>query len=899
MKVGAKERRFLDALEALFTGAEVEGDSGFINLMRMKRGYFRSLRPKLMDAIDRRTKQESAFREELFDKLHTFFSRYFCESGSIYFRHLPAFAKTYERVYAEGADVALAWKTRMLYYVKSDVLVRSMPVTLDDGGGAGRVRRFYFDASAVEHKQNNERREFVFAFAKKERTPEGPVVHLKVGYSQKGRKTNPVAIVKQAKTAPGVKVTLTEDDLECAFRVFRRQTEADYFINKDSRGFLREQFDLWLYHYMFQEETIFEQPRLAQLQAIQQTAYDIIDFIAQFEDELRRAWEKPKFVRNVNYVVTLDKLPAALLAKIARHPGAKAQVEEWRKLGLVAENFSMSLIGERRHRGNGNYKFLPLDTRHFKSLELDILGALGDLDQTLDGELVRTENWQALNTLQERYQGKAKCIYIDPPYNTGNDDFQYRDRYADSSWLSMMQDRLALADHWLDQTSGSHAISIDDRELPALLILLRNTELGWATKTIAVKMAEPTGVKMAHVIRSGGIPKLKETIILSKPSGLQGFSIERTPKEQWDPEYNLFVTGLLRDEVKHLKHIVEKLNRTDEDVTGADEFCQRIVLRPVAEILAENRILPKQVEAWRYENAWRIARTVATTANAKKLADEKAGNFSTNCFTVVTPQQRMYIIRAGYEMSAEQPRIRLLFADDYLTVHPGDFWQDIKTTGLDNEGGVELISGKKPEKLVRRLIWMTSSSGDLVCDYFLGSGTTTAVAHKMGRKWIGFESANYFDDLALHRMKLVLSGENGGISEEEDWKGGGFFKYYGLEQYEETLRNSRYDDGEQLTLDSTKSPFEQYVFFGDDKLAQAAKPLKNGKLKINLRSLYPDIDIAESLANIVGKPIRYRTADSVTFADGTTEKIDPARMTEDEKLHFVSLIRPYLWWGTS
>lgn len=206
MSSGAKERRFLDALEALFTGAEVEGDSGFINLMRMKRGYFRSLRPKLMDAIDRRTKQESAFREELFDKLHTFFSRYFCESGSIYFRHLPAFAKTYERVYAEGADVALAWKTRMLYYVKSDVLVRSMPVTLDDEGEVGRVRRFYFDASAVEHKQNNERREFVFAFAKKERTPEGPVVHLKVGYSQKGRKTSPAAIVKQAKTAPGVKV---------------------------------------------------------------------------------------------------------------------------------------------------------------------------------------------------------------------------------------------------------------------------------------------------------------------------------------------------------------------------------------------------------------------------------------------------------------------------------------------------------------------------------------------------------------------------------------------------------------------------------------------------------------------------------------------------------------------
>ena len=124
-----------------------------------------------------------------------------------------------------------------------------------------------------------------------------------------------------------------------------------------------------------------------------------------------------------------------------------------------------------------------------------------------------------------------------------------------------------------------------------------------------------------------------------------------------------------------------------------------------------------------------------------------------------------------------------------------------------------------------------------------------------------------------------------------------FLKYYTLEQYEETLRNSRYEDGEQLEIDSMKSPFEQYVFFGDDKLAHAVKLSKNGNLSINLRDLYPDIDIAESLSNILGKPIRRRTANTVTFSDGTTEPIDPATMTEEEKRHFISLIKPYLWWG--
>ena len=171
-----KENRFLEALQALFTGAEVEGESGFINLMRIKQEYFKSIRPKLMEEIDARTEKDTAFREELFDKLYTFFSRYFCESGSIYFRHLPAFSKIYERVYTGDEDVALSWKTRMLYYVKSDILVRSMPVKLEDRENPSRKRLFYFDASQIEHKRNNEQREFVFEFAKVEKTEEGTVI---------------------------------------------------------------------------------------------------------------------------------------------------------------------------------------------------------------------------------------------------------------------------------------------------------------------------------------------------------------------------------------------------------------------------------------------------------------------------------------------------------------------------------------------------------------------------------------------------------------------------------------------------------------------------------------------------------------------------------------------------
>ncbi len=156
----------------------------------------------------------------------------------------------------------------------------------------------------------------------------------------------------------------------------------------------------------------------------------------------------------------------------------------------------------------------------------------------------------------------------------------------------------------------------------------------------------------------------------------------------------------------------------------------------------------------------------------------------------------------------------------------------------------------------------------------------------------------YFHTVLLPRIKK--------IAYSKDWRNGKplsregsshFLKYYTLEQYEKTLKNARYADGEQLELDSAKSPFEQYVFFGDDKLVHAVKPKKDGKLEINLEDLYPDIDIAESLSNILGKQIRKRTADMVTFEDGSMEKTDPSKMTEEEKRHFVSLIKPYLWWG--
>ena len=772
-------------------------------------------------------KADATAETDVYNHLANFFARYYDEGDFMSLRRYSGGGQSSYLIPYDGEEVKLHWANADQYYIKSTENYASYVFTVGT-----EKRRVRFEIAKADNERDNiketsgKQRRFVLAESANTQAVETDSSELVVRFehqplTEAEKRTYPGNNSKQQDrineaTAKQILEALEPDwlaslatlaptesnpdrtVLDKHLATYTAKNSFDYFIHKDLGGFLRRELDLYLKNDVLNVDDLEAgdaarlHRALARMRATRHVADKIITFLAQIEDFQKQLWLKKKFVLETHYCVTLDRVPEALYAEIAAN---EAQHDEWVQLFAIDE-----IEGDLTNTGYTNpltveflktNPYLVLDTRHFDRDFTDrLLAALseaGPLDEQMDGLLVHGENFQALNLLQARYREQVKCIYIDPPYNTGDDGFLYKDRYEDSSWLSLMTDRLALASALLDRAVGSHSISIDDREFHALLSLLQGTELGHAIKTITVKMAEPTGVKMAHVIHSGGIPKLKEYIVLTKPTGIQGFQLEKVPKDKWDSEYNLVVTGISRDEIGRLKSIVEDEAREDSDVGIADEICQRISLRPIQEVLTENQISRSEAISWKYENAWRIVRTVATTNSAKALADEKRVSFSTNCFTVVTPRRQMYVIKAEYAEEADQPRIRLLFADDYLTVHPGDFWQDIKTTGLDNEGGVELISGKKPEKLIRRIIGMASSPGELICDYFLGSGTSVAVAQKMNRKWLGVESSNFFDALPLTRMKLVLFGEKGGVSDVEEWKGGGFFKYIRLESYEDTL----------------------------------------------------------------------------------------------------------------
>jgi len=196
-----KEQKFYNALRDIFVGAKIEGESGFVNLMRIKSGYYSKIKDYLEKDIAEKLKKHSKFREELFDKLYSFFSRYFTRSGSIYFNQTPFYHNIYEKVYTDEKDVILFWKTRMLYYVKSDRIFNNLLVEFDPEGkqtsyGASNYK-FFFDVSKLEHKRANEKRSLVYEF--KNIRKDGVIV-FEVLYSEKGRITKIDEIKKALKT---------------------------------------------------------------------------------------------------------------------------------------------------------------------------------------------------------------------------------------------------------------------------------------------------------------------------------------------------------------------------------------------------------------------------------------------------------------------------------------------------------------------------------------------------------------------------------------------------------------------------------------------------------------------------------------------------------------------------
>ena len=871
------EQQFLDALKSIFVGAKVEGESGYINLMKIKAGYFeKGVFPQLLKDIDAACKPfEKGFREELFDKLYDFFRHYFSESGSIYFRNTAQHHNIYEKVYTDDRDVMLFWKTHMLYYVKTDRLFNSMDVEVDG-------EKFFFDVSGMELKRANEKRELTYTF----KSIKDGKITLTVGYSEKGRKTKVDEIISAVK-AKGM--TPAEETLEKAFRVFEKQSEVDYFINKNAKAFLQEQFDLWLYQYVFKGGSVFNETRLQQLQAIKEIAYKIIDFIAQFEDELARVWNKPKFVLNSNYVITLDKIAngdEALLKKIFKHKGMKDQVAEWQEFGMVDKKFKLDLVLEKnllKEPANPQYQYLPLDTRYFKDLELDILALFDDLDASLDGWLIHSENYQALNTLLPKIRGQVDVIYIDPPYNTDAGPIDYANTYRNASWLSLIENRLTIAKQLLS-LSGVICVTIDDYQVHELASLLND--------------------------KFGRTNQLGVAVIRNNPSGrstVKGFSICHEYAFFYQNTDAATLARLPRSEKQLERFTVEEgehvnwqnFRKGGGAVTYRTERPKQyypIYVNP------KDKTLRVPTLSWNSnKREWEVLETPAKGELILWPIDER----SKERIWSLNHQSAIESINDLEVRNSRDGGVQIFRRHKPSEgVLPRSWWdkniyaaREYGSATLKNLfGESDSFSFAKSPFAVQDSIWVAGlgeESNGLVLDFFAGSGTTAHAvmnlnrADEGNRKYILVEMGEHFNTVILPRVKKIAFSDKWKNGEAQEGKGiSHFVKYFELEQYEDTLRKAQYEDAPLFV--GTQDAYTSYAFLRDLKLLEAVKvDKKKNKVEVKLEKLYEGIDLAETLSCLTGKWIKRITKDSVEFQDGTTASLSAPEWND---------VKPLVWW---
>ena len=761
---------------------------------------------------------------DVFSALVTFFSRYYNGGDFISQRRYKS-NDTYAIPY-NGEEVKLYWANEDQYYIKSSEHFKHYSFNI----GSGKVVNFVL--SDADMQMNNDKSEGKKArrFVLREENPveeQENELNIYFDYKLLPSKT-------QQKTLNDNSLSALDKIIRSEFEVFKGVLDIDpksqsgntilynrlkhytdrnafdYFIHKNLGAFLKRELDFFIKSEILKIDNLdynHVKSQIAVAKTVKEIGLKIAAMLAQVEDFQKSLWLKKKFVVQSDYCITLDRVPEELYEEIAT---CDAQREEWVRLfgidkiandGSFLAGYSEPLTVEFLRQNQQ----LVLDTAYFKpSFKHKLLALLPNTDKSIDdmvqGLLVNSDNFQALRLLAQRYANEAKCVYIDPPYNTGDDGFAYKDNYQESSWLSCIYNRLELTQLFYKE-SGSFAASIDINEVDHLAALL-DMSLGKHNRkaNITVRRASITGAK---VINPGPV-NISENVL-----------IYANGNNKWKPE-----------------------NAYRERAKGYDDRYGSIILNPEA-----------NYEQWQFGTVldeFARAKGAAKTKLKKLLGDkydEELLNFAidnkdriiqfatldensigndavelkrqsqqepTKIFYFPREDHNDYYVINGKLILFYKDRLRWM-GDGIVPVEKvSDIWDDVLPNDLHNEGGVALKKGKKPEKLINRIFESTTEKGELILDYFAGSATSGAVALKSGRKFINVEANDYFDEIPLLRIKNTLYGDKSGVTNLYQWKGGGCVKYIRLEQYEDTLNN----------LEKPKKPVQDLLTASSEEFAE-------------------------------------------------------------------------------
>ena len=813
---------------------------------------------------------------QIYDHLYRFFSRYYDKGDFMSRRYFVSENDSRALPYAipyDGREVMLHWANKDQYYIKSSEYLANFTVDLaaaqkiaGQGGQAGldfaapaeSLTAHFRLAAATEGEHNNvkEGQERYFLIhspepLKLEQNAQGQAeLVIQFQYRPDPEKTGQAGTWQQKRlleAEAAIQAALAKLPEADAHRTalftpaptdkqpkrtllgkylgqYTSRNTMDYFIHKNLGGFLRRELDFYIKNEIMRLDDIENAaaPRvetyLNKLKSLRKIARRIIDFLAQIEDFQKKLWLKKKFVVETNYCITLDRIPEAFYPEIAAND---AQREEWVRLFAIDEivadtttpGYSVPLTVEFL-RAN---RFLMVDTALLgESLKAALLASQENLDENLDGLLIHSDNFQALNFIQKKSNKKIKCIYIDPPYNTGDDGFPYKDGYRHSSWMSMLENRIIKSAELMSD-NGIFFSSIDRDEnrnyLPLLFSIFGEENF---IEEIVWQKSYGGGAKTKHI---NNLHEYIHAFAKNRPS---------VPYLTLPPDAGT---------IKYYKHKDEKLPtrgeyRTQPLNTNSNDYRRNLTYplpTPAIELYGSKKwekgvlhigLLLNNGELelfgdidsgwyYKYSNGaswdggtlhparqwqWSWEKTKDALINNEIIIESKSGEWSVN--------YKQYRFDENGEERGRKPS----------SINIGPYTQS-GTDELRNMFGRDVSKYPKPCGLIKEIVSIDYKDNDATfLDYFGGSGTTgqsiiEANRENPGkRRYILIEMGEHFDTVLKPRIQKSTYASN--------WKNGKpvardgishCFKYLRLESYEDTLNNLLLPHNPAVDLDNPQN----------------------------------------------------------------------------------------------
>ena len=745
-----------------------------------------------------------SMQAEVFSHLVTFFSRYY--DGGDFLSKRRYKDNTYAIPY-NGEEVKLHWANSDQYYIKTSEYFRDYTFVLPTS--RKKVHFVLKDASTELNNNraaNNMERRFALYVPENdepivETTADGELnIYFTYELMPKATKQKDLLAAALEGIMPLVPADFeelltakapTKDNpnrtlLEKHLTDYTAKNSFDYFIHKDLGGFLRRELDFYIKNEVLHIDDLdaqFINSQLTIVRAIKQVGEKIIRMLAQLENFQRKLWLKKKFVVQSDYCITLDRVPEKLYPEIIAN---EAQRKEWVRLfaiddikgDMMTEAFSEPLTIEFLKQN----PFLVLDTAFFDAkFKHQLVKSMENIDEQTNGLLVKSDNYHALNLISEKFIKSVNAIYIDPPYNTGSDGFVYKDQYKDSSWLTMMENRLLIAKKLMTPDS-SISISINENELFNSKCLL---------DSMFSKYLTTFSVKVRHEDRI-----------------LKG-------DKDFHEVYESLLLYALSDSFKPLKR--QKDNSSDADYLytietegGPDEVLS--LGNKEVEVYAPEhyKIIKHQESSFDYTKPISVRGSIREGNSSGRFyvafLENLAASHPGYIFKVPNMGDDKFGFRYFWTPSVESGRKNgdyyqgapINRKDTIEIPYPNYIDFEKAFNDATDEGGVSFRNGKKPISFIQHVLSLQNIGKDrnaLIVDFFAGSASTGHAVIEMNkdqgnRKYLLFQVGEIFENVTKPRMERTVYSDS--WKEEKPISRQGIsqcFKYIRLEQYEDTLNN--------------------------------------------------------------------------------------------------------------